>query len=271
MSIRKSLLAEISLGYQNLVMKYIDSTSIILSVIILLNTSCVHYYYAPNSNNVPLFKEKHEARLQAQYTNVGVGSDLTDAIGGFEIQTAYAVGSHTGLQLNYLHIDYTEDNYGSGSGNYIEAAAGYFKPLKNQHWIFETYAGVGTGGVKNVFRTSYTEEAKTALARFFLQPSFGFRSDYFSAALSSKLSIVRFTKSSSSVTKENNPTDYDYIKNLDHKSYFFWEPGLMFRAGAKKIQALSQFSYSVGHANLPFYNMNFSIGAVLLIGPGDKK
>ena len=42
----------------------------IIGLIILQNTACIHYYYAPNSNNVPLFKEKGEARVQAQYTQL---------------------------------------------------------------------------------------------------------------------------------------------------------------------------------------------------------
>jgi hypothetical protein len=59
-------------------------------------TSCVHYYYAPNANNVPLFKEKNEERIQLQYSG---GNNY----GGFDFQSAYAVGKHTAVQLNFFH------------------------------------------------------------------------------------------------------------------------------------------------------------------------
>src|SRR5690349_20551879 len=125
--------------------------------IMLSATSCVHYYYAPNSNNVPLFKEKNEMRIQAQYSTVGPVSDYTDAIGGFEIQSAYAVGNHTAVQLNFLHANY-DDEYGSGDGNYIEAAAGYFRPSVDKHWIFETYAGLGIGSVNSTYIMDYNSQ-----------------------------------------------------------------------------------------------------------------
>jgi hypothetical protein len=51
--------------------------------------------------------------LQAQSSTVGVGADLEDATGGFEIQTAYAVGNHTAVQLNFLHAARNEEDYGS--------------------------------------------------------------------------------------------------------------------------------------------------------------
>jgi len=233
--------------------------------IMLSATSCVHYYYAPNSNNVPLFKEKNEMRIQAQYSTVGPVSDYTDAIGGFEIQSAYAVGNHTAVQLNFLHANY-DDEYGSGDGNYIEAAAGYFRPSVDKHWIFETYAGLGTGSVNSTYIMDYnSQDAKTSITKFFIQPSFGYTSDYFSMAFSSKFSLVNFGVTSSSLTKENNPTDYDYVESFKKgKPYFWWEPGIMIRAGFKNVQAVTQIIYSVqGNSGLPFCNLNYSLGIVL--------
>jgi len=71
----------------------------IVFLVILTSTSCVHYYYAPSANNVPLFKEKNEMRIQAQYSDVGSDVNNGDAIGGFELQSAYAAGKHLGLQF----------------------------------------------------------------------------------------------------------------------------------------------------------------------------
>lgn len=240
---------------------------IVSFILILFNTSCVHYYYAPSSNNVPLFKTKNEGRIQAQYSTVGVRADESNTIDGFEMQTAYAVGNHAALQLNFLHAGDKEKDYGSGSGNYIEAAGGYFKPLHNNNWIFETYGGIGLGGVNStyIYETSYaSENAKTSITKFFVQPSFGFSKQYFAFAISSKFSMVNFGLGSSSLTKENNPTDYDYTEAFKHHtSYFWWEPGFMIRAGFKNIQAYSQLTLSVQNTNLPFCDVNGSIGIIV--------
>lgn len=64
------------------------STIIVSAILMLLATSCVHYYYAPSGNNVPLFKEKNEVRVQAQYSTVGLRADESNTINGFEIQGA---------------------------------------------------------------------------------------------------------------------------------------------------------------------------------------
>jgi len=229
-------------------------------------TSCIHYYYAPSSNNVPLFKAKNEGRIQAQYTTVGVGADLENSIDGFEVQSAYAIGNHTAIQLNFLHAAHKEGDYGSGDGNYIEAAAGYFKPSVNKHWIFETYAGLGTGTVKSIYGSEYNSAtAKTSVTKFFVQPSFGYSSDYFSMAFSSKFSMVDFGVRNSSLSKDTNPIDYEDIESFKKgKSYFWWEPGIMVRAGFKEIQAITQITYSMqGNDGPPFSNLNYSIGIIL--------
>lgn len=234
-------------------------------IIIITNTSCVHYYYAPNSNNVPLFKEKNEARIQAQYSSVGISSNGEDAIDGFEIQSAYAVGKHTALQLNFFHAG-DKDDYGSGNGNYIEPAAGYFMPLHNNNWIFETYAGVGVGGINSIYKTdNLSESAKTSLTKFFVQPSFGYSRQHFSVAFSSKFSLVNLGVGSSSVSEENNPTDFAYLEAFKNgKSYFWWEPGFIIRGGFKNIQGLLQITYSIQNdKTLPFCNENVSLGIIV--------
>lgn len=239
--------------------------ALLLGFIILSNTSCVHYYYAPASNNVPMFKEKNEVRIQAQYSSVAVDAGTLDAIGGFELQTAYAAGNHFGVQLNYFNAGDKDPDYGSGRGNYIEAAAGYFKPSKNKYWVLESYGGIGRGTVKSIYKNGYIDEtAKTSFTKFFVQPSLGFSSTYFSAAFSSKISLVNFGVQSSTLTQEHQPEDYAYMESFrNNKSYIWWEPGLLIRAGFKDVQACTQITYSLhGDDALPFCNFNYSIGIV---------
>lgn len=235
----------------------------------------MHYYYAPNSNNVPLFKEKGEGRLQAQFTSTA-GQNGTDAANGFEIQTAYALGNRSALQLNFFHASENDEEYGSGSGNYIEAAGGYFKPFAKNHMVFETYSGLGFGNVNNAFKSNYgnyvTEDAKTSITKFFVQPSIGFTSRYFNAAFSSKFSFVNLGLKRSTLSKENNLYDYNYVESLRKgKSYFFWEPGLMLRGGFEHVQFIIQLTETLlTKDDEPISNTSFSLGLAIPFNTNPK-
>ena len=221
--------------------------------VVIFNTSCEHYYYQPSANNVPLFKEKNEARIQLQ-------SSGGNYLSGFDAQTAYAVGKHTGLQLNFFH---TGDQGGSssGQGNYIEAAVGYFTPLPADHWIFETYAGIGHATVVNTYGPS--ESSKFGMSKFFIQPDFGFRSKYFSIGVSSKFSLANYSLLSSSVQKSDFPYDVAEIEFLKNKSFLLWEPGIMLRGGFEHVQLLVQATYCIPSSpDLKLDNVNISLGIV---------
>jgi hypothetical protein len=249
----------------------------IVFLVMLSGTSCVHYYYAPSANNVPLFKEKNEVRIQAQYIDVGsnpsnanrTGGDYSnsgDNIGGFQLQTAYAAGKHLGLQLNYFHVSNEDPNNGSGNGSYIEAAAGYFKQLKNTQWVFETYGGIGSGTVKSTYKNNSSEaSATTSFTKFLVQPSFGYSARHIAVAFSSKFSLVNFGVRSSSLDPNNFPIDYKEVESLrNYKSFFWWEPGLLIRGGFENLQAIIQYTWSVQDNDaLPFFVNNLSIGIIV--------
>jgi hypothetical protein len=237
-----------------------------LAIIIITNSSCTHYYYAPSANNVPLFKEKNEARIQAQLSS---GNNYS----GFDIQSAYAINNHAAVQLNIFHASEDDDEYGSGNGTYAEVAGGYYKPSHNKHWIFETYAGIGFGGVKNIYANSsfgFSQQAKTSVTKFFLQPSFGFTSNHFAMALSSKFSNVKLGVNNSSLTKEYDEYEYEQLNAVKGKSYFFWEPGIMIRGGFKSVQLLLQYTQSVGNNSLPADDANVSLGIIFPINKKSK-
>lgn len=238
-------------------------------LLVISCSSCVHYYYAPNSNNVPLLKEKGEGRIQAAYASTATQENEDDA-NGFELQSAYAIGNRTALQFNLIHVSETEDD-GSGSGTYAEGAAGYFKAIgARRHLVFEAYGGLGYGGVKNEF--SDNGVAKTSIFKFFAQPSFGYTSKYFDAAVSSKFSLVNLGYGSASISKDNNPYDYEYVESLKGgKSYFLWEPGLMVRGGFPNVKLSLQVTYSIFDVNkYPFSEGTAAIGIVFNLNPKPK-
>lgn len=238
-------------------------------LLVICSSSCVHYYYAPNSNNVPLLKEKGEGRIQASYTSTAT-QDNENTANGFELQSAYATGNCFALQFNLMHVSETEDE-GSGSGTYAEAAAGYFKAIgPRRHLVFEAYGGLGYGGVKNEF--SDNGVAKTSIFKFFAQPSFGYTSKYFDAAVSSKFSLVNLGYGSATISKDNDPYDYDYVESLKGgKSYFLWEPGLMLRGGFPNVKLSLQVTYSIFDLDkYPFSEGTAALGIVFNLNPKQK-
>ena len=235
----------------------------ILLVMIVTCTSCVHYYYAPNSNNVPLFKAKNEIRASVQYVETAADADLESAQ-GVEVQTAYAVSNNAAVQLNFLSAGKTDED-GSGSGTYIEAAGGYFKPFgTKKKFVFETYAGAGFGSVKNHFIYNGSGDIKTSIGKVFIQPSIGFSTRYFSTAFSSKFSLVTLGSKSSSINEAEHQTDYAFVKSLKGgKSYLFWEPGIMLRGGFEQAQIILQFTENTTNdESILISTATFSVGLI---------
>jgi len=107
-------------------MKYTNSTQLtglLYLVISLPASSCTHYYYAPNSNNIPLLKEQNDGRIQLKYS---IGNHYD----GAEVQSAYAVGKHAGIQLNFFTAWESKGEYESGNGSYYSIV-----PVKCK-WIY---------------------------------------------------------------------------------------------------------------------------------------
>lgn len=216
-----------------------------LLLIALLAASCNHYYYGPNTNNIPLLKEKNEGRLNFNYF-------VTDEASGAEFQGAYAVGNKTAVMLNFINL--TDDgNFpgwdngmkeSSGSGAYVEAAGGYFSRLHPTNWVFETYAGFGFGNIHNTHDD--LQRSKVGVTKFFVQPSIGWASRGFQFGFSARLAFVNLRVKSSTVTESGNWEDYfdiEYIRN--HRSAILIEPGLMIRSGPRGIKFSLNFASSV--------------------------
>lgn len=73
-------------------MKNLTTTCFFLSVLL---SSCSHYYYVPNVQNVPLFREKNEYRISGSY---GFGDESSCA----EVQAAYSVSDKIGIMTDFM-------------------------------------------------------------------------------------------------------------------------------------------------------------------------
>ncbi len=207
----------------------------------MLFLSCSHYYYGPNSNNTPLLSEK-EAKLNMQFA-------AADAFKAFEFQSAFAVSKHFGGMINFIAGGENDNDalFGSdgdkGSAKYIEVGAGYFRPLGQTPWIFETYGGIGTGVIKNNFGSQ--GRANVTFSKLFIQPNLGVKVKGFEFGLSSRFSLVHHKLKYSTIPEE----DQDLLNLLEHPNSFLWEPGMVMRAGGKNFLVQLQYTYSFNITN----------------------
>ena len=213
----------------------------LFSTFSFLFTSCARYYYAPNSVNIPLLAEK-EAKINAQY----IGGYISD---GFECQSAFAITSHFGGMVNMMVNEGNEENlfYESEEKtnmSFIEIGAGYFTPVKSTSLVFETYGGIGTGGVRNDHDPG---NSKVRFTKLFIQPNIGVKSQYVELGISSRMSWTQHRVLTT--LPLDNPYFYELENIKNNPSSIFWEPGVVLRAGGKKFKIQLQYTASVNLSN----------------------
>jgi hypothetical protein len=244
----------------------------------LMFCSCTHYYYGPNSNNVPLLQKKDDVRISAGIS----GSDETT---GFELQSAYALGNYFGTMFNVYATggkETTSDGTSGGNsivekgnGNLVEFGLGYFTPLKDKSWIFEFYTGVGGGTVNNEYQMN--ESSKVGLTRLFFQPSIGYSNPKgtLEAALATKVSSVKFKVKQAKFSGANADTyNEEQVQDIrDNPNNIFVEPSIMVRGGSKNIKLQLQLTGSNSLKNKEFLTqgLNTSLSVIFHFNAAVKK
>ena len=217
-------------------------------------TSCSPKFYSPNTQNVPLISEKGETNL----TLSGNGNQV-------EFQGAHGLTENVAIKANAgLFIPKDLDNGNGGSGNFVEVGGGYFKPI-NSNWIFESYGIVGFGSFENHLPSTTADYPQTKgdlsanIFRAGIQPNFGYKSKYFSAAISSRFVHLSYSKIQGDLIFEgvNQPA---YLRS--NASNFLIEPALTIRGGLEKFKLQLQYGYSFNLSNSDFRQDN----AFLTIG-----
>lgn len=219
----------------------------LLLLLPILFCSCTRYFYAPNSHNVPGFREKGEARAT-------ISALKGDEIEGVETQFAYSPVNHLGLMFNYANAK-GGSGYTRGYGHQVEGGAGYFLPVAGKS-VFEVYAGYGGGNVYSQYDSLQTYSHR--FGKVFLQPSIGFTSDYFDALFSLRLGYLSLHVNESG--NANSAYALIEVENTPHS--FLVEPGVTIRAGWKFIKVQTQFggSYNLTNPDFPQEKELFSIG-----------
>ena len=204
-------------------------------------TSCSPEIYNANSLNVPLLAQKGNAKIALSSTFA------REKGGGFlnnNLQGAYALSDHLGIMVNGMYHNYTRtytplfsttQTTNRHKEGFIEAGLGYYGHVgNNSKWRGEIYGGFGLGKSKET--NPNNQDALTLESpynRLFLQPSFGFVSKYFDAALSVRGSYL-------SVGQVN------WVGNTLHGKTLkgtMWEPCLTIRAGKDRIKPFIQYAW----------------------------
>lgn len=223
-------------------------SGLIILVIALGLSACNPKFYTPNTQNVPLISEKGETNLT-----------LSGNVNQVEFQGAYGVSKNIAIQANGgLFVPSDLDNGNGGSGKFFELGAGYFEKI-NEIWVFETYGIVGFGSFENHLPSTTSEnpetkgDISTSIFRIGVQPSFGYKSKHFSAAVSSRFVNLSYSNIEGDLIFDRE-NQIDYLK--DNSSHFLIEPALTLRGGFEKIKLQVQFGYSWNLTNSNFRQDN---------------
>lgn len=191
-------------------------------------TGCGAVYYVPNTQNVPVMKEKGQ-------TNLSIGLNSSESVDGFEFQGAYGLTDKIALQLNGDWVN-SSDGESNGSGHIIEFGTGYYKNL-SKYFVFETYGLMGFGSLKYEDNYNLPQEIKANFFRIGLQPSISFTSKYFIASFSGRLANLKYNNVSGNLIE-----DVDYLNA--NNSFWLAEPALTLQAGFENVKLQLQFQHS---------------------------
>ena len=217
----------------------------LLAMMAPLLNACSPKYYAPNTHNVSLLRQKADATVSG-----AIGD------GRVEAQGSYAFTDNVGALLSGAFYRPQEDEDGDGgSGNLVEAGVGYFTPVGT--WFgFETYGLIGVGDLENHFPSTLganpgtTGILESRVVRLGGQSAFGVRLTNFEAAVSVRLTSLKYQDVTGSLIFAGE----DQVAFLQQNaSYTMLEPALTVRAGTEVFKVQVQFGLT---ANLTNSNLN---------------
>lgn len=197
---------------------------------------------------MPLISEKSETNLSFS----GNGNQV-------EFQGAYGITNGFAVQANGgLYIPANLDNGNGGSGKFFELGGGYFKPV-SEYFVFEAYGILGVGNMENHMPSTTADYPLTKgdisanIFRVGIQPNFGFKSKYFSAAVSSRIVNLKYSNIKGDLIFENK----DQVSYLtSNSSNFLLEPAITLRGGFERIKLQLQYGYSLNLSDASFRQDN---------------
>lgn len=225
---------------------------------------CSPCYYVPNAPNVPFFKEKNNAGVSFSYQLGNISS-------GVNLQAAYALTDHLGLMMNFNYFGGRQESvtfFGMDeevryNGNMLEFGAGYFLPVKT-NFVFETYAGMGFGGVENnstFYPAGNRINNHVRFRRYFVQPAFGWiANEHFLLGLSVRTGMLHYYDLN---IKTGDDTDIYALMDIKNNPSFVVEPALTMRTGGEivkfQLQMITSYLIDSKYANYDPYAIVFGL------------
>jgi len=214
----------------------------LLNLIIL--TSCSSYYYYPTYQNIPSNTKANE--IQAVY--------FVDIIANKGLALSYSLNKNIGVFTNYNNLSTQSNLLFSDGGTYIaDIGMYYFNNLKVDNENIKITMSVSSAysyGQEECSEYSYEQSAEyyfnLNLHRFFLQPSFSYKSRFFDFGISSRISYVNYTSNADVIGPD--------LSKLTRTPYYFFEPHIFFGIGYKWIKLNYHFvkAENINNARISF-------------------
>jgi hypothetical protein len=212
--------------------------------LVLISIGCSPKYYVPNTQNVPMIKERGQVSLSV----AGNANQV-------EFQGAYGVNDAVAIQVNGGLVRPSDESNGNGgSGKLVEGGVGYYKNI-GSHLLFDVYALAGFGTMENDFPSTLAAYPNTTgkisanLSRIGVQPSISYHQKYFSITGSARLAHLGYNGIEGNLIFED-ANQVDYLK--DNNSNMLLEPALTIRGGLEKLKFQVQFAKSFNLSNSDF-------------------
>jgi hypothetical protein len=186
------------------------------ATLLVMANSCVQYHYSPNFIQTPYLEKKGEAMVSAS-----VSGDPTSVGGDFHASWS-PVKNGTVMLNHYRNRSRFQDPNFFGGTTYleeaktflVEAAAGGYFPLS--FGTCAIYAGGGIGRSRNDY--GIERIAKINMNRWFLQPTFTFKNDWFRIGMGMRLILINFP--AGNIDYRIEPEDIAVIQGLENDGPF---------------------------------------------------
>ena len=203
----------------------------ILTLTFLLQSCAM--LYMPNMANVPLHKDKGDLMISA---NTGFT--------GYNFQGSYAINEMFFANLNAAYANMRRDSSDFNRSSLGEFGFGYFKVLdKKRVVVFESSAGYGLASVNDKgLQGNFYGHLSSNYHKIYLQPSIGATTDYFDAALTTRLTALQYFNYK------------DFVNPTESKDYYpgvcaYIEPIATLRTGYKYVKLQIQVGFSLSLNN----------------------
>lgn len=259
----------------------------VLTLLFFASCTTPRFAYSPNAHNVPVFTQKNDSKLAAAYsTNADTRESDSkyhhNRANGFDVQGAYAITNHVGVQASYFSrteatYSTSEDYFDSSTINYkrdlFEFGAGYFAPIDRRGKVhFQVFGGVGFGKFKiaenglDKNQLYYSRFHNSNITKFYIEPAIIFKSrETFAASLSTRFSIIKFGNIQTNYLQYEKVT-FD-LDSIGRNAIVFFEPAFVNSYGFNKLPGL-RIEYQIGLSLLMSRTVvdnrtfNFSVGLV---------